>query len=81
LCRMLSIVTPCASCDEACEPAWVEFWNTVGELETGPEIAEWCSWLVPYMIRAKLRFDMIPSRRLLGGYPAIVHLSMLTGTI
>jgi hypothetical protein len=46
-----------------------------GKLDTAPNIGEWASWLVPYIIRAKLRFDMTPSRRKLRGYLSIVHFS------
>ena len=35
---------------------------------TVSKVDECCSWLVPYMIRAKLRFDIRPSRRTLRGY-------------
>jgi hypothetical protein len=48
-------------------------------LDTAPNIGEWASWLVPYIIRAKLRFDMTPSRRKLRGYLSIVHFSELFG--
>ena len=42
--------------------------RAVGKLFAAPYSGELASWLVPYMIRAKLRFDMMPSRRTLGGY-------------
>jgi hypothetical protein len=76
---MLSIVIPCPAREKVCKAAREEFWNADGGLDTGPEIDIWCSWLVPYIIRAKLRFDMIPSRRILRGYRIIVHPSVVTG--
>ena len=67
LCRMLSTVVPCASfADIADAPATLG--NAVGKLLVAPYNGELASWLVPYMIRAKLRFDIMPSRRTLGGH-------------
>jgi hypothetical protein len=48
-------------------------------LLAAPYSGELASWLVPYMIRAKLRFDMTPSRRTLRGHPLIVHCSERIG--
>lgn len=67
LCRMLSTVAPCASFADL-EDAPATLWNAVGKLLAAPYNGELASWLVPYMIRAKLRFDIVPSRRTLGGY-------------
>jgi hypothetical protein len=50
-------------------------------LDTAPNIGEWASWLVANIIRAKLRFDMTPSRRKLRGYLSIVHFSELFGAM
>jgi hypothetical protein len=44
-----------------------------GKLDTGIETEEWGSWFAPYMIRAKLRWDMGFSCRKLPGYPSIVR--------
>ena len=69
LCRMLSTVAPCGSfVDIPGVPAalWL---RTEGKLLATPYNGELASWLVPYMIRAKLRFDMMPSRRTLRGHP------------
>jgi len=44
-----------------------------GKLETCIEVLECDSWLVPYMMRAKLRLDMSFSCRTLRGYQMIVR--------
>jgi hypothetical protein len=38
-------------------------------LVAAPYSGEFASWLVPYIIRAKLRFDIMPSGRELRGHP------------
>ena len=66
---MLSTVAPWGSLAEIREAAPVDCCMVDGKFDVAPNIGEWASWLVPYMIRAKLRFDMTPSRRRLRGYP------------
>src|SRR5258707_9084714 len=82
LCRMLSTVAPWPSLLEVWDATCIVFWIADGRLETRSKVGECCSWLVPYMIRAKLRLDIRPSRRALRGYlqlcifqnrPAQVH--------
>jgi hypothetical protein len=44
-----------------------------GKLDTGAKTDEGCSCGAPYMMRAKLRFDIIASRRAIRGRFLIVH--------
>jgi len=69
LCKMLSTVAPCGLLPDIREVPSAVGLRAEGKLFTAPYSGEFASWLVPYMIRAKLRFDMTPSRRALRGYP------------
>jgi hypothetical protein len=76
---MLSTVAPCGSFVDI-PGAPVALWvRAEGKLLAAPYGRELASWLAPYMIRAKLRFDMRPSRRTFCGYPYIVYFSERTG--
>jgi len=44
-----------------------------GKLDTGAKADERCSCVAPYMMRAKLRFDILASRRAMHGRFLILH--------
>jgi hypothetical protein len=69
LCKMLSTVAPCGSFADVPDVPVALWVRAEGKLLAAPYHGELASWLLPYMIRAKLRFDMTPSRRTLCGHP------------
>ena len=69
LCKMLATVALCGSLADVPDVP-VAFWvRADGKLVAAPYSGEFASWLVPYIIRAKLRFDIMPSGRELRGHP------------
>jgi hypothetical protein len=76
---MLSTVALCGSFADIPDVPVALWVRAEGKLLAVPYSGELASWLLPYMIRAKLRFDMTPSRRTLRGHPYIVHFSECLG--